>query len=178
MVSRPAALEAVREEHAQRERELYGLPDEVLREPGLLPGGHGDEGPWSGADLIAHLMTWDSMFVQTIDAWHAREMPWFLAPEYEEWETARWLNSDGIKDRRAIALDDLRAQARELERSIVAGLEDLDDDAWARTVDFAHGAPTLGGWLQTAFSHPRGEPFRHLPMHAAEVEILGSRRRT
>jgi hypothetical protein len=55
---------------------------------------------------------------------------------------------------------------------LVAGMYALDDVAWRRPVAFAPGRPALGAWLQAAFSYPRGEPFRHLPMHAEEVAIL------
>ncbi len=112
---------------------------------------------------------WDEFAVEAIRFARRGQSPWFLNPPFDSWDSARWLNSGGIVQRRSLPTLDLIRLATETKERLLAAVEALGDKEWTET---KVAETSLGQHLQLNFSPPGGLPFRHFSGHLEVAAAL------
>jgi hypothetical protein len=121
-------------------------------------------------DLLAHLLTYEVLSLEMLDAWSRGEKHAAIE-QMQSSEESRRIHYEGIESRRNLSLAEAVALCESTQDALMRALHALDDTQWHERAPFPTPAPLdLGGALEIILVAPPRPPYRHLPVHIPDVE--------
>jgi hypothetical protein len=143
--------------------------EEMLRPDSIRYGLYWDQ-HLSFKDLIAHLLTYEELSVQTIDAWQRGEKHPAIDDMQSEMSSRR-IHYAGIENRREMPLPEVLQLWEHTQAKLMGKFDTLSDEDWYGEAPFSTPDPLdLGGALEIILVAPPRPPYRHLPVHIPDVQ--------
>ena len=168
--TRDEALEILEEHHREISELIGGLSDEAFSRPGTIGGGD-----WSAKDLIAHIRSWETMALETIEDWRDQRYP-----RIHE----RFVGAGGVDGLNAQILDQhLSADPSDARRSFSDTYEELKHamlqitaEEWDRPPFYEPPVPTqsMGDAIGRVLGSDAG-PFAHAADHLDDLRSMVAR---
>ena len=168
-INREKALQQLDIEHAAVRNLIETLTvEEMLRPDSIQYGLYWDQ-HLSFKDLLAHLITYEALSIQAMDAWQRREKHPVIDDMQSE-AGGRRIHYGGIDDRRAMSLSEVLEEWESTQARLMEKLHSLNEEDWHSKAPFPTSAPLdLSGVLEIILVAPPRPPYRHLPVHIPDV---------
>jgi hypothetical protein len=169
-IKRERALEQLAIEHAAVRDLIETLTDAEMTESDTIEYGLYWDQHLSFKDLLAHLITYEVLSLEAIDAWqHGEKHPAIEAMQSET--GGRRIHYQGIEDRQGMSLAEVLAEWERTQASLMDKIRSLSDEQWKAQAPFPTTQPLdLGGVLEIILVAPPRPPYRHLPVHIPDVQ--------
>ena len=169
-INREVAFSQLDVEHAAIRALIDTLTNEEMTRPDTIRYGLYPDQQLSFKDLLAHLMTYEVLTVEAIEAWQKGEKH----PAIEEMQTdagSYHIHHAGIQDRRGMSLAEMLEAWDGSQASLMKHLHSLTDTDWYSKAPFPTSSPLdLAGVLEIILVAPPRPPYRHLPVHIPDVQ--------
>ncbi len=156
-------LAALADANEQFDTAIAGLDEAALVESGVV-------GQWSIKDLIGHVTAWEQLAVEALE--QARSGEPIPAPS---WASADEYNAQDAARKSGWTLAEVRADAAETRRRLLALLADLTEEDWMTPVASGDREQPLGDWISGALNGDN-EPGTHAAEHARQIGAWRTRR--
>jgi hypothetical protein len=169
-IDREKALQQLEIEH-DAVRELIGTltEEEMTRADTIEYGLYWDQ-HLSFKDLLAHLVTYEVLSIEAIEAWQKGEKHQAIDDMQSE-PSSRRIHYAGIEDRRGMTLAEMLAEWERTQANLMTKLRSLSEEDWHSPAPFPSAAPLdLGGVLEIILVAPPRPPYRHLPVHIPDTQ--------
>lgn len=163
---RAAAL--LREEHDAVRRLIDELDAEEMTRPDTVHHGFYADQHCSFKDLLAHLITYEALSLEALQAWQRGEAHPVNAIMRSP-TRSRELHYGGIEARRGHSLEQVLAEWERCQAALVAAIDALGEEEWRSAPSWPTSeAQDLGGTLQEILVTPPRPLYRHLPVHVPD----------
>jgi len=169
-INRETALIQLDVEHSAVRALIDTLTEEEMTRFDTIRYGLYPDQQLSFKDLLAHLMTYEVLTVEAIEAWQRGERH----PAIDEMQTEagkRHIHHAGIEDRRGMLLSEVLEAWAGAQAGLMKQLQSLNDTDWYRKAPFPTSFPLdLAGVIEIILVTPPRPPYRHLPVHIPDVQ--------
>lgn len=177
-VNQDEALRLLRVEHSA----VYSLIDELsaaqmTRRDTIRYGLYADQ-QCSFKDLLAHLICYEALTLQALDAWRAGEKHWVI-DAVKDARASRDLHYGGIAERARLSLAEQVDEYRRTSVGLEAALAEMREAQWREPAFYpTRAGEDLGGMVESIMVSPPRPMYRHLPVHIpdAQAYVSGLRR--
>ncbi len=169
-IGKATALQQLDIEHtAVRDLTNTLTEDEMTRPDTIRYGLYWDQ-HLSFQDLLAHLITYEALTLEAVEAWRKGEKhPAIEAMQSES--GGRKIHYGGIEERRGRSLAQVLDEWETTQARLMETLQGISEGEWREPAPFAsREALDLGGVLEIILVAPPRPPYRHLPVHVPDVE--------
>lgn len=168
-INREKALRELDIEHTAVRDLIGALTEEEMTRPDTIRYGLYSDQHLSFQDLLAHLITYEALSIEMMDAWKRGEKHRAIDDMRSE-ATSRRIHYGGIEDRRGLSLAQVLDEWERTQSGLMEKLRNLSDQDWASKALFPTSSPLdLGGALEIILVAPPRPPYRHLPVHIPDV---------
>ena len=138
--------------------------EEITRADTIRYGLYADQ-RCSFKDLLAHLITYEALALEALQAWQRGEgHP--VSDIMRSPTRSRELHYSGIETRSGHNLSQVLAEWERCQAGIVAAIDSLSEAEWRSAPPWSSGdALDLGGMLEEILVAPPRPLYRHLPVH-------------
>lgn len=176
-INRETALRQLGSEHEAVRALIETLSEEEMTRPDTIEYGLYPDQQLSFKDLLAHLITYEALALEALEAWQRGERH----PAIDEMQSAvgsRRIHYGGIEQRRRHSLAEVLQEWELTQARLMETLRGLSDDFWHSPAPFAAPVPiNPGGVLEIILVAPPRPPYRHLPVHIPDAAAYISRLR-
>ncbi len=138
--------------------------EEMTRRDTIRYGLYADQ-ECSFKDLLAHLICYEVLTVEAIDAWEKDENHWVIDAVYDA-RAGRDIHYGGIADRVHLSLREQIDEYRQISAALECAIEQLQESQWRARATFPTMSNTdLGGMIESVMVMPPRPMYRHLPVH-------------
>jgi DinB family protein len=172
VVDRLEALKRLREGQHAVDDVLRGLSSKELQRAGI-----GNDA-WTAKDLIGHLATWEGLALRSIREFRSNRLPWperkegvFSAPATGKISA---FNVRMLRKKRAWSLGEVKKEARDTHRDLMAEIEALSDEEWKAKASYPtpnNRRRTLAALLGAILAGDTGA-FRHEQSHLGDLSTF------
>jgi hypothetical protein len=168
-IKREKALEQLDVEHKAVRDLIETLTDEEKTRPDTIRYGLYWDQHLSFQDLLAHLITYEALSIEAVEAWRrGAKHPAIDAMQTES--GGRKIHYGGIEERRGRSLAAVLDEWDTTQAKLMETLRGINEGEWFEKAPFANPEPLdLGGVLEIILVAPPRPPYRHLPVHIPDV---------
>ena len=169
-IKRDKALEQLDIEHGEVRALTETLSREEMTRPDTIRYGLYWDQHLSFQDLLAHLITYEALSLEAVEAWRKGEKhPAIDAMQSES--GGRKIHYGGIEQRRGCTLAQVLDEWESTQARLMDMLRGMSEAQWTERAPFATSEPLdLGGALEIILVAPPRPPYRHLPVHIPDIE--------
>jgi hypothetical protein len=169
-IPRQTAIQQLDIEHAAVQELINILTEAEMTRPDTIKYGLYWDQHLSFKDLLAHLITYEALAIEAIEAWQ-RGQQHTAVDEMQSDEGSRRIHYGGIEDRRSLVLAAVLQEWEQTQARLMDKLHRLSDVEWHTKAPFYSPVLTdLGGILEVILVAPPRPPYRHLPVHIPDVQ--------
>ena len=169
MTTRDDAVRLLEDQHAELAALLAELDEDAFARRGTMGGGE-----WSAKDLAAHMVIWEELAIEVMDAFGRGERP-PVEDRFTEPGNGDRVNAEGVERFLDTPAPDVLARFEDMHRRVVAAIGSTSDEAWTAEYPFDPDDRTLGDRIGSllgsddgAFTHASA----HLPDLRAYVAVI------
>jgi hypothetical protein len=168
-IKRETALEQLDIEHAAVRELIETLTEAEMTQPDTIEYGLYWDQHLSFKDLLAHLITYEVLSLEAIDAWQQGEKHSAIDDMQSE-SGGRRIHYSGIEARQAMSLATVLDEWERTQARLMSKIRSLSDAEWHSKAPFFTSKPLdLGGVLEIILVAPPRPQYRHLPVHIPDT---------
>src|SRR4051812_18444530 len=169
-INQETALRELAIEHSAVRALIDTLSDEEMTRPNTIEYGLYPDQQLSFKDLLAHLMTYEVLSLEAVEAWqHGEKHP--AIDEMRTDDGGYRIHHEGIESRRSLSLAAMLGQWERTQASLTQMLSGLSAAEWYGKAPFPTPTPLdLAGVLEIILVAPPRPPYRHLPVHIPDTK--------